>query len=287
MDEVRRTALASFLRGRRARLRPEDVGLAPGLRRRTPGLRREEVAVLSNVGTTWYTWLEQGRDINPSPEILTALAGALRLDEAGTEYLFRLAGQVPPPRSGHSDKGLPERLLRLMHAQHPAPTVIFDEALDIVAWNAAAEALYRYSEFEPQDRNGVWMFFAGERYRRETVDWERHARRLLGELREAFARDPLPRIGRSLDRLRAAFPEAATWLDEHEVAHRGAGVDVQVRHPEAGELHMEQIVLHAAEASGLQLVVKLPKAGTETAARLERLIAASRAPEVLEVGAGS
>jgi transcriptional regulator with XRE-family HTH domain len=271
MDEAQRAALADFLRSRRARLRPEDVGLAPGARRRTPGLRREEVAVLSNVGTTWYTWLEQGRDINPSPEILAALARALRLDEPGTDYLFRLAGQVPPRVD--ADNGVPERLLRLMHAQHPAPAVVFDDALEIVAFNAVAEALYRYSEFAPADRSGVWMFFAAKRFRHETVDWERHARRLLGELREAFARDPKPRIGRTLERLRSDFPEAAAWLDEHEVAHRGAGVELHVRHPEAGELHMEQIVLHSAEAPGLQLVVKLPKAGTDTAQRLERLTA--------------
>lgn len=272
MDEVRRAALADFLRSRRARLRPEDVGLAPGPRRRTPGLRREEVAVLSNVGNTWYTWLEQGRDINPSPEILAALARALRLDETGTDYLFRLAGQLPPP-TAHAGKAVPERLLRLMHAQHPAPAVIFDEALEIVACNAVAEALYRYSEFGSDDRNGVWMFFAAGRHRRETADWEVHARRMLGELREAFARDPEPRIGRSLERLRADFPEAAVWLDEHEVAHRGAAVEVHVRHPEAGDLYMDQIVLHSAEAPGLQLVVKLPMAGTDTAARLERLLA--------------
>jgi len=286
MDEAMRTALGDFLRRRREGLSPEEVGLASGLRRRTPGLRREEVAVLSNVGSTWYTWLEQGRDINPSPEILAALARALRLDGAGTEYLFRLAGQLPP-RSDEGGKGLPERLLRFMHAQHPSPAVIFDEALDIVAWNAAADALYRYSELAPEDRNGVWTVFASARSRRETVDWERHARRLLGELREAFARDPLPRTGRSLERLREAFPEAAAWLDEHEVAHRGAGVDILVRHPEVGELHMEQIVMHAAEAPGLQLVVKLPKAGTETATRLERLVASARSQATLEVGAGT
>jgi transcriptional regulator with XRE-family HTH domain len=270
MDEARRSALADFLRSRRARLRPEDVGLAPGARRRTPGLRREEVAILSNVSATWYTWLEQGRDINPSPEILTALARALLLNGTDTDYLFLLAGLMPP-RSSDAENGVPERLLRLMHAQHPAPAIVFDEALEIVAWNAVSDALYGHSEFGPDDRNAVWTFCAAERYRVETVDWESHARRLLGELREAFARDPKPRIGRSLERLRAAFPEAAAWLDEHEVARRGAGVDLQVRHPEAGELHMEQIVLHSAEAPGMQLVVKLPKAGTDTAARLERL----------------
>jgi transcriptional regulator with XRE-family HTH domain len=276
MDESRRLALADFLRGRRSRLQPEDVGLPPGSRRRTPGLRREEVAVLSNVGTTWYTWLEQGRDINPSPEILAALARALRLDDPGTAYLFGLAGLVPP-RAGQAERGVPDRLLRLMDAQHPAPAAVFDEVLDLVAWNAAAEALYAYSEFAPEDRNGAWMFFASKRFREETEDWARHARRILGELREAFAKDGSPRVAERIERLREAFPEAAAWLDEHEVAQRGTGIDLLVRHPEAGEIRLEQIVLYSAEAPGLQLVVKMPKAGTESAERLTRLAADARA----------
>ncbi|WP_051393252.1 helix-turn-helix transcriptional regulator [Glycomyces arizonensis] len=272
MDEVRRGTLAAFLRSRRRRLTPEEVGLAPGARRRTPGLRREEVAVLSNVGLTWYTWLEQGRDINPSPEILSAVARALRLDDAGTEYLFRLAGQLPPA-PGHGSAAAPERLLRLMHAQEPALGIVVDAGWDLVAWNAAAEALYRYAEFPPEERNGAWVFFSSKRIREETVDWESHARRMLGELRESFARSPDRRIERLLDRLSASFPEAAAWLAEHEVVHRGAGVDKVVEHPDVGTLRLEQVVLQSAEAPELQLIVKSPKPGTGTTARLRELVA--------------
>lgn len=272
MDEVRRTALADFLRARRAALRPEEVGLAPGRRRRTPGLRREEVALLSNVGVTWYTWLEQGRDIHPSPEILTALAHALRLDRAGSEYLHRLAGWPPPAVEPGRD--VPETLTRLMHAQSPAPALIIDAAWNLLAWNAAAEALYRYSEHAPADRNAAWIFFASNDIRAETVDWERHARRILGELREGFARTGDGRVEALLTRLRDAFPDAAAWLDDHEVTHRGAGITAVVRHPGAGELHLDQIVLHSAEAPELDLIVKLPVPGTGTGERLRGLVTA-------------
>ncbi|GIG67365.1 MmyB family transcriptional regulator [Phytomonospora endophytica] len=276
MNEVRRTALADYLRVRRAALRPEEVGLAPGRRRRTPGLRREEVALLSNVGVTWYTWLEQGRDINPSPEILAALARALRLDDAGAEYLYRLAG-CAPPSAEPPRRTVPETLTRLMHAQSPAPALIVDAAWDLHGWNTAAEALYRYTDFAPADRNAAWVFFASPRIRAETVTWERHARRIVGELREGFARDVDGRVEALLLRLRNGFPEAAGWLDEHEVTHRGAGITAVVEHPAAGELHLDQIVLRSAEAPGLDLVVKLPVPGTGTAGRLRGLVAAQEA----------
>ncbi|SDE02338.1 helix-turn-helix transcriptional regulator [Glycomyces harbinensis] len=277
MEEVRRAALGEFLRSRRRALSPGEVGLAPGLRRRTPGLRREEVAVLSNVGVTWYTWLEQGRDINPSPEILAAIAGALRLDAAGTEYLFRLVGQLPPS-SEPIGAGVPERLLRMMHAQHPAPAIIIDGGWDLVGWNDVADALYGYTRVPPGDRNPAWLFFASERIRSETVGWEAHARRMVGELRESFARDPNRRMEALLGRLREHFPQAAAWLDEHEVVHRGAGIDMDVDHPRIGMLRLEQVVLHSAEAPDLQLVVKLPKPYTGTEERLRLLCDVEDAP---------
>ncbi|GAB3220638.1 helix-turn-helix transcriptional regulator [Glycomyces halotolerans] len=274
MDELRRTALADFLRSQRKRLTPEDVGLAPGLRRRTPGLRREEVAVLANVGLTWYTWLEQGRDINPSPEILAAVARALRLDDAGVEYLFRLVGQLPPS-PGRDAGGVPGRLLRLMHAMLPAPAFIVDAAWDLHGWNAVCDALCGFSEFPPEDRNGVWGAFASKRFRTQTVDWAVHARRMVGELREGFARNPEQRVEALLERLREHFPEARAWIDEHAVVHRGSGIDMAIEHPIVGLLQLEQSVLHSAEAPEFQLIVKQPKPGTGTEERLRELASLS------------
>ncbi|MBG0830213.1 helix-turn-helix domain-containing protein [Planomonospora sp. ID67723] len=272
VEEVRRTALANFLRTRRAGLTPQEVGLAPGLRRRAPGLRREEVALLSGVGITWYTWLEQGRDINPSPEVLAAIARTLRLDDAATGYLFRMAGQQPP--EGPAGSGdVSGHLLDLIHAQDPAPAVIMDGCWDLRAWNAAADALYRYSDQSPEDRNVAWLMFASPDIRVFTVGWEHHARRMLGELRESFARRPDERMARLLARLRGRFPEADAWLDEREVSRRAGGITKEIRHPEAGTLLLNQIVLHPAEAPDLQVVILQPLAGTPTDLRLAGLAA--------------
>lgn len=277
MSDTRRTALANFLRARRARLTPQDVGMAPGLRRRTPGLRREEVALLSGVGITWYTWLEQGREINPSPEVLAAIARTLKLDGAATDYLFRMAGLSPveaPPGPGDP----PDHLLRLIHDQHPAPCMIIDEHWDLRAWNAASEAIYRYSDWPAEDRNVAWILFASQRVREATLDWERHARRAMAELRESFARHPTPRMVGLMARLRRDFPEANAWLDEREVSRLGGGVVKEIRLTSVGTLRLNQIVLRPAETPHLQLVLLQPVPGTGTTQRLADLADLSAVP---------
>jgi len=163
---VRRTALANFLRTRRAQVTPAEAGLEPGGGlRRTPGLRREEVALLSGVGITWYTWLEQGRDINPSPEVLGAIARTLRLNEASRDYLFRLAGQEPRTAgSGQAGSAggaaVPESLVRLVHAQDPAPTVLTD-----AHWRALCTLLD--PSVSSDDR---WQTAEGRRRSQDTLD---------------------------------------------------------------------------------------------------------------------
>jgi transcriptional regulator with XRE-family HTH domain len=273
MDDTRRTELAKFLRARRAKLTPKDVGLEPGPRRRTPGLRREEVALLSGVGITWYTWLEQGRETNPSPEVLGAIARTLKLDKAATDYLFRMAGRFPAETPDGQPDEPPEHLVRLIHAQDPAACMILDEFWNLLAWNATADALYRYSDHSAEERNVAWVMFASPLVRKITVDWKRHARRMLGELRESYARHPHPRMACLLARLRATFPEADTWLDEYEVSNRTGGVLKEIRHPATGRLLLNQTVLHSADAPNMPIVILQPIPGTGTAQRLARLSA--------------
>ncbi|MGW6919631.1 helix-turn-helix transcriptional regulator [Kitasatospora sp. NPDC054939] len=278
--EVRRRALANFLRTRRAALTPEDVGLAPGVRRRTPGLRREELALLAGVGVTWYTWLEQGRDINPSPEVLASLGRTLRLDRAETAYLFRLAGSQPLGGDEAVPEEVPAPLLRLMHAQWPAPAFLMDADWDIRAWNPGAEALFGLTRWEPRECNLAWVVFANRVHRDRTVDWEYHARRILAQLRSAYAErggDGAPaarRLAGLIGRLRAEFPEADRWLDEHQVQER-AGTAKDLVHETLGLLRIDQVVLQAPGA--LQLVVLAPR-DAETDERLRRL-----APEAVPV----
>ncbi|GAA1982864.1 helix-turn-helix transcriptional regulator [Kitasatospora viridis] len=288
---MRRDALANFLRSRRARLTPADVGMAPGVRRRTPGLRREEIAVLAGVGVTWYTWLEQGREINPSPEVLGSLARTLRLDTAETDYLFRLAGSQPAPRQPSGAAEVPAALVRLVRAQSPAPAFLLDPDWTVRAWNPAGEALFDFSAWEPEDRNLAWIAFAHLPNRARTVDWEHHGRRLLAHLRAAYAErggqrtEAGRRIAALLRRLREHFPEANTWLDEHQVQDR-AGAAKDLLHEELGVLRFDQVVL--AAPGGLELVVFSPRdAATESLLPLLTAQQAERAeqPEAVTVAA--
>lgn len=267
-----REALARFLRTRRARVTPAEAGIEPGVRRRTPGLRREEVALLSGVGITWYTWLEQGRDINPSPEVLGAVARTLRLDGPSRDYLFRLAGVHPGdvPAPGRAQE-VPEHLERLVRAQGDAPAVLMDAAWNVLAFNDAAHAVYGYGDVTPDERNVAWLLITSPVLRKTTRDWEEHARRVVGELREAFARHPAdaPALSALFARLREASPEADRWLDDRDVQHRAGNVLKILDHPELGELRFVQTVLDPREAPGLQLVVLQPD--DPTRARLSAL----------------
>ncbi|MEV0248456.1 helix-turn-helix transcriptional regulator [Nocardia sp. NPDC050712] len=140
LGKAQRNELGTFLKSRRARIAPEDVGLPPGPRRRTPGLRREEVAQLSGVGVTWYTWLEQGREINVSVQVLDAVARTLGLDAAERSHVYRLAG-VPTVPSPHTETGLPEELQVILDHLHPLPAVLLSARYDLLAYNDSYESL--------------------------------------------------------------------------------------------------------------------------------------------------
>src|SRR5499426_1382309 len=160
----RRAELAAFLRSRRERISPEQAGLPPGTRRRTPGLRREEVAQLAGVGVTWYTWLEQGRQINASAQVLNAVARTLLLDPAEREHLFRLA-DVPDAASAAGTGGagceqVPADVQQILDALVPLPASVLNERFDLLAWNAAYEVLWpTVVGREPGERNVLWLNF--------------------------------------------------------------------------------------------------------------------------------
>jgi transcriptional regulator with XRE-family HTH domain len=163
-SQSRRAELAAFLRSRRERITPEEAGVAPGLRRRTPGLRREEVAQLAGVGVTWYTWLEQGRPIKASVQVLAAVARTLRLDQAEQEHLYRLA-DVPDAAGGPSSPGVtceqvtPEVQEVLDHLV-PLPASVLNERFDLLGWNAAYAAVWPgVAGAAPGERNVLWQCF--------------------------------------------------------------------------------------------------------------------------------
>src|SRR6187551_3809804 len=154
----RRAELAAFLRSRRERITPADLGLPTGLRRRTPGLRREEVAQLAGVGVTWYTWLEQGRPIRASTQVLDAIARALRLDQAEREHLYRLA-DVPAVPSAPAEC-LPAEIQAILDALVPVPAVVYNGRYDVLAWNATYHALFPgLTESPIGERNALLHLF--------------------------------------------------------------------------------------------------------------------------------
>ena len=183
---ARRRELAAFLRSCRARLTPADVALQDGAgsgRRRTPGLRREEVAQLSGVGVTWYTWLEQGRDVTPSAQVIDALARALLLTGDEHRHLRELAGLPPQQPAARAEDEQP-RLQRLVDAAAPSPASIYDEHFDYLAWNHPyARVRYDPSALPVSRRNMVWMMFTDPANRARLLRWEAAARAVLSQFR--------------------------------------------------------------------------------------------------------
>ncbi len=253
---IRRRELAEFLRSRRARLAPADVGLPDAGLRRTPGLRREEVAVLAGVGVTWYTWLEQGRKINPSDDVLSSIARTLRLSSAETEHVFRLAGTHPPASTQPAE--VPGSLRRLVESQDPAVAFLIDARWDLLAWSRAAEEFFQYEHFPVADRNVAWLMFASSRVREVLEDWPVHARRVLGAFRASSA-DLLDdaRFQEVLGRLRREHPEVRAWWDDQEVGHKTVARKA-LWHPVRGRIEVDEVVLRPSVAPELQLVVNLP-----------------------------
>jgi transcriptional regulator with XRE-family HTH domain len=263
-----REELAAFLRARRNALTPAEVGLPTGRSRRTPGLRREEIAMLAGVSVTWYTWLEQGRRINVSTDVLEALARALRLDDAERQHLLTLAVRAP---AAHADDvaDVPDALVRLITSMEPAPAYVLGPRWEFLAWNRPQARLYPVIErLDDVDRNLLWAMFAEPSVRPLLDDWPAQARRILAEFRAGTAalRDD-PQVATLVDRLRAASPEFADWWPQLDVAQFQTRLR-RYHHPRAGELVFEYQQLTPSEWPSLRVVCQLPLPGDDSAERL-------------------
>lgn len=242
LSEDRRREIATFLRLRRERLQPEQVNLPRGNRRRTPGLRREEVAALAGVSTEWYTWLEQARDVQPSAETLKRIAAALRLEAGEAQHLLTLAGHNGEAGgNGHAHPGsVTPRVRRLLEQFGHCPAWVHGQRWDFLAWNRAATVIHDdLDTAHGFERNAVYRLFTNARMRSMLVDWERHARDVVAKLRVAHARyvdDPW--FNELVFELRTKSDEFARWWNEHNVQLPQGGVK-RYRHPEAGLLSFE------------------------------------------------
>ncbi|WP_367127957.1 helix-turn-helix transcriptional regulator [Saccharothrix sp. HUAS TT1] len=269
----RREQLRDFLRACRARLTPEDVGVAAAGRQRTPGLRREEVAAPAGVGVSWYTWLEQGRDINASADVLDAVGRVLRLTGPERTHLHLPAGLNPPRPTGDRADDVTPELRHLLDAWNPRPAILRDRHWNLLAVNDGTRRVFGYDD---ADRNCLVSFFTNARYREAHAHWAEVAPLVVAAFRATSAHFPDdPGFDRVADRLRAAIPEFAELWSRQEVDVPGQAVKA-VRHPDAGDLVFDMTTLTVTDHPDWHLELYHPRPGTGTRGRLERLTPASR-----------
>lgn len=235
-------ALGQLLRSRRQRLTPGEVGLPAGTsRRRTPGLRREEVARLADVSTTYYSFLEQGRPVRPSGQVLDALATALRLSGAERRYLHLLAAENQAP-SGEPEQ-LEEAVRRLVGRLDPDPALVKGQRWDVLCANAAAAELFRWGGGEPQVNLVQWMF-TDDGARDVYVDWEHEARAMLGRFRLSVARRlDAPDVAELVTDLHRRSDLVRLWWPQHDITGSGSGGTKRLRHPRTGPHDYQHAVL--------------------------------------------
>ncbi|GIP26997.1 transcriptional regulator [Paenibacillus sp. J23TS9] len=259
-NPTRLVELAQFLKTRRARISPEQAGLPHGGRRRTPGLRRGEVAQLSGVSVDWYTWLEQARNIQVSTPVLDSIARALQLDSNERNHLFMLALQQLPADLTPAENNISPTFQSFLDLQGTSPAYVTDQRLNIVAWNRAASLIYgNYEAMSIRERNTVWRTFTST-YVRQLLqeNWEAHARHRLAQFRTSygkFAGDPW--WMEIIEELNQASPEFRAWWPKHDVLNGPEGKKIN-HHPTAGLLVFDQISFLVSDASHLTVTINLP-----------------------------
>jgi len=252
------TLLGAYLKDRRARLDPAAFGFPPE-RRRTPGLRREEVAQRAHISSTWYTWLEQGRGGAPSADVLDRIAGALMLTDVEREHLFLLGLGRPPEVRYRKDEGVTPRLQRVLDALEPSPALIRTATWDVVAWNRAATVILTdYGSLPPEQRNILRFIFLDPRVRAAQYDWESMARYVVGAFRVDAARaGAAAEVEPLVDELCRLSPEfKALWRD-HDVRSHGEAVK-RIRHPVLGPIAFEYSAFAVDGRPDLSMVVYNP-----------------------------
>ncbi|MEU1115377.1 MULTISPECIES: helix-turn-helix transcriptional regulator [unclassified Streptomyces] len=268
---MRRQELAAFLRSRRERVTPEQVGLPRGPRRRTPGLRREEVAQLACVGVTWYTWLEQARSIRVSAQVIDAIARALLMDPSERAHLFALAGAVDPRSEGECT-ALSAEVRRLMRRLAPYPATVQNGRYDVLAHNRPWVHVFGdFDAMRPRDRNCLWLLATSESWRATFLDRDEMLRDLVAKFRGSMAEHGAEPAWKELrDRLVGASAEFRELWRRHEVATMSPHVK-RYQHPRVGLLRLEHRMLWMAPLAQAHRLIAYVPADDETEERLEHL----------------
>ncbi|MFI6443567.1 helix-turn-helix transcriptional regulator, partial [Kitasatospora sp. NPDC050543] len=271
-QDRRRTELAGFLKACRARVTPEEVGLPPGLRRRTPGLRREEVAQLAGVGVTWYTWLEQGRPINASAQVLTAVARSLRLDRTERDHLFRLAGVTVDAAAQPAHPTLDPSTQVILDALAPLPAAVCNSRYDVLLHNAPYDALFGAGRpLAPTGGfNSLWCTVSAPPCCNPFLNLDEELPRMVGVLRAAYGKHVgEPAWEYYIEQLTAVSERFRELWARQEVAPARTALKV-FRHPVVGELRMKAAYLTIPAAPEHYMVVYTPE-GSQDRERIERM----------------
>jgi transcriptional regulator with XRE-family HTH domain len=257
--ERRRAELGEFLKARRARLSPGDFGMAPGSRRRTPGLRREEVALLAGVGVTWYTWLEQGRQINASTQVLDAVASTLRLDRAEREHLYRLA-EATPLRTECAARAVPDAIREIVDSLDPLPASLLNGRHDMLMSNSASEELFwEWHTMPCVHKNTLWCCITEPTARGKFPEYDAHVRYLVARMRSAYSRHiGDPDWEEDIRRLASLSREFADLWARHEVADPEPRT-LTYLHPQAGTLCLAVSELQVPDMPEARIVVYTPQ----------------------------
>jgi len=259
-----RAELGAFLRSRRQSVAPRDVGLESSGQRRTPGLRREELAALAGVGLSWYTWLEQGREVKPSAQVLDAIASTLRLTFSERAHLFHLArSESPLPGvTGGDDPGRAS-LAAFVAALQPHPAYLTAPHLDVLAWNRAADSIIAdFSAMGCGRRNLLWWLFTDERFAGGRIEQQSTARRTVARFRAAMGRHPGdPRFTEVLDGLSSASDDFRRIWKDHDVLDDQSGLK-EVMRPGHGRLRFHHLQTAPAGQPDLRLTIYAPADAT-------------------------
>lgn len=255
-------------------MHPHMVGIPEGPRRRTPGLRREEVAQLANISTTWYTWLEQGRDIKVSPVVLESVTKALKLNADERKYLFALAleDHIPATSSEHQETAISKSLHKILEELQYCPTIVSDRKCNIVGWNHAAS--YVFIEFEnisPEDRNLIELVFARKDFKALTANWEHFVKGFLSIFRTYYGQYVAdPWYGEFIKKMETTYPDFNGLWNQSGV-HSAPDLQIEFRHSKIGKMFFNLTSLQIQGDTDLRCSVYTPIEGTDTELKLKRL----------------
>ncbi len=264
-SQQRYKEFGDFLKTRRAKILPSQVGLPAGNRRRTPGLRREEVATLSGIGLTWYTWIEQGRPIQVSTQVLESLARTLMLDKQETIHLYTLAGQASPANMPKNDEIINPMIQHVLDSLEYSPAIITDVRWNVLAWNKAASTLsFDYEKIDFLQRNLLKIMFTNDDFRNTFSDWNSAAQTMVARFRSSYDKyidDPW--IEEFVNELRNESKEFDLWWSMHNVIAEDNRLKT-INHPTLGCLNFEETGYLIADNTNLRINIFTPVEGSDT-----------------------